>query len=361
MSSDSTSGKTDAARVDDPVEHSSSFLGAVLGAVAGLVLGAAIVAFTVLTGGAGLVLVGAIGLACFSTVWASHAGGYFGGFFKHKAPGIEKGAKTVFIGHEKLPAARVKDPVKCHSGQVIVDGVEHIVIEGELATRVGAKTRCAGKIKEGEHTVHYCGPLVQVMPTRVGGETAPWFWYTREVVDWAGTVLSIVASGGWSAVSKLEKILTVSDVLERGIYYASTIAEQTGHHKVSAFIDHVTHHWAYKAVTLTKGAAGIGHSTRHLYKHQTGGHGAPGAHTPHAATPQTPPFVPPKTTALVKYVPPQTTAVTKYVPPQTTAMTKYVPPQTTAVTRYVPPQTTAMTVYVPPQPGVSWYVPPGGP
>src|SRR5262245_33724928 len=114
----------EAARLNDPVEHTFSFAGAIIGALAGLVVGAAIVfatvaavTATVATGGAALLIIGAVGTALSVTAFGSSLGETLGKFIPNSCDGVMDGARTVFIGSPHLNAARANDPVKCHSGQ----------------------------------------------------------------------------------------------------------------------------------------------------------------------------------------------------------------------------------------------------
>lgn len=252
-----------AARIDDTIEHTGAFAGAIWGALAGIAVGIGIALLFAVTGPLALFIL--IGTAA---VFGSGIGEFLGKkLSKHDAGDIAEGSLTVFVGAPDRNAARVKDKVKCHDGQFIVSGTRTIEIEGRKAARVTEETRCDGKIKTGEPTVKYGGPSVQVYPKRFSGELAPWFWLTREAVDWATTLLSWRAlwKGGWKAMSLIGKIIDgagiVTTVVDKGLSYTSMIANAAGNYELAKWIgDNITDTWWYKGVTSTVGLAGLGKS-----------------------------------------------------------------------------------------------------
>jgi uncharacterized Zn-binding protein involved in type VI secretion len=228
--------KEAARQLVDPIEHSSAFWGALAGAVVGLVIGVAIVAATIATGGGALVLIGSLlvaaGTVASMTTLGKDIGALIGGLsiFNYNAGDIELGSPNVTVGGRDLHAARVKDPVKCHSGKKIATGCATISINQEPAARVDEKTECSGTIKEGCKTVKYGGPSVEVL--KVEDEPTPaWFKWTMEVLDWIGFIggiTSIIKNAGKFALRSLLKPQTWSqfreaamfayDVVDKGVF-----------------------------------------------------------------------------------------------------------------------------------------------
>ncbi|HSN98616.1 MAG TPA: PAAR domain-containing protein, partial [Candidatus Nanopelagicales bacterium] len=194
---------------EDPIEHSASFLGAVIGAVVGLAIGIAIVAGTVATGGGLLVLLGSLALAAGTAAAFSglgkDIGKLIGSFIPMNAGDIKQGSPDVTVGSRTLQAARVEDPVKCHEGQRIAEGCVTIYINNKPAARVEQKTECNGKIKEGCPTVKYGGPTGQFLAIKDPDDPA-WFFWATEILDWisfAGGVTTLFRKGGMRIVRLL--------------------------------------------------------------------------------------------------------------------------------------------------------------
>ncbi|NUQ77243.1 MAG: PAAR domain-containing protein, partial [Polyangiaceae bacterium] len=248
----------EAARLYDPVKHSLSFAGAILGALAGIVLGALLVAATILTGGGIWLIIGAVGLALSGTAFLSGLGEWLFSFIPNSCDGVKDGARSVRIGDRRLKAARAGDPLYCHDGQKIAFGNERIFIEGKNASRKEDETQCAGKIEKGCPTVFYGGVSIQILEKRVGGELPPWFWYGREVVDWAGTILGFLGPRGliMAGFTLFDKLSTATFVVDKALTYTATIAEQMGNFELASNISAVTNHPAYRVATLGMGATG---------------------------------------------------------------------------------------------------------
>ncbi len=251
-----------AARIDDPIEHTGAMLGAVLGAIAGIIVGVAIVVAFAMTGPVGIFMMVAGAAVLFSGI-----GEFLGKkFYKHEAGDIAEGSSTVFVEGPTRKAARTFDKLKCHTGEYIVSGTLTIEIEGRKAARVTEETRCDGKIKKGAETVKYGGPSVQVAPKRATGEIAPWFYWTREVLDWA----TILYGGkglitGWSKMSKLTRLLEVGALaytgLDKTLGYAGMYFNATGNYAAAKWIgDNITDTWAYKSVGAAFGLRGLKNS-----------------------------------------------------------------------------------------------------
>ncbi len=259
-----------AARVGDPIEHTSALMGALTGIAVGLVVGAAIAA-TVLTGGVGaLAIMGAISIMCTGVAAGFSIGKLLGSIGKSKSGVIGEGAKTVFIGEGLPPAARALDKLACgdppstkfgwsllgavllgpigavagymygvsssaHGGAQIATGSETVYIEQRNAARVGDQTSCSGKIIEGSKTVGIGGPTVALIDPKDWSPEVPlWLENTVYYVDKVGVVLGFVSglgsmrtllATGWKNASwtlRLDAVLPVGDVALLGAEELST-------------------------------------------------------------------------------------------------------------------------------------------
>jgi uncharacterized Zn-binding protein involved in type VI secretion len=210
-----------AARVGDPIEHSNIEGGGWTGLIVGIAIGAAIVGAAVLCAPAvGAVLVGgaivgataagasatavALGVAAGAStiIGAGLAGEGVGerlGKKSHHAAGdIIDGASTVFTGEGMPKAARITDPLKCHSGKRISQGSESVFIENHNASRKGDGTECGGKILDGCATVLIGGnPVGDMGAESVSGLLKG----TKTTLDVTNTALGFVTARGWVAMS----------------------------------------------------------------------------------------------------------------------------------------------------------------
>lgn len=91
---------------------------------------------------------------------------------------ITTGLSSVLIGSERWSAARITSEVDCHS-ETIISGVKNIFIGDQLATRVGEKTRCDGRVGTGCDTVLFGGESVEMGSVRVEGELNSAFYWVR--------------------------------------------------------------------------------------------------------------------------------------------------------------------------------------
>ena len=149
-----------AARLGDPIAHSSAMMGFLVGALVGAVVGIAIVAATVATGGAALAVVAAVGGAVAATGGGALAGMSIGQEYTTVTGAISTGAFTVFINNK--PAARATsapgtlDVAACsdhQSPQFLAEGSRTVFIEMGAASRKGDRTVCDAKISEGSPDV----------------------------------------------------------------------------------------------------------------------------------------------------------------------------------------------------------------
>ena len=185
-------GEKPAARVGDPIAHSSSLFGALAGLVTGALIGIAIVA----TGGLGAIAVGA---AIAVTGGAGLAGEYIGESIPGSPTGaIATGSMNVLINSRPASCVVIgKAPCADEYGapEPEATGAATVLINGMPAGRVGEKMQCSAKIIEGSNNVAIGGPSVQVL--ELEPETPAWLNTTMQVMAWGG---AFVATGGaWAA------------------------------------------------------------------------------------------------------------------------------------------------------------------
>jgi uncharacterized Zn-binding protein involved in type VI secretion len=196
-----------AARVGDPVEHSHRFSFGMIGAIAGVALGVALVVLTApislpaiaaagVIGGT-LMVAGAAGTVITSTLVVEGVGETIGSHVAAPNAGdILDGAHSVFTGPGQPKAARMSDPVKCHSGESIAEGSDTVFIENWNASRKGDATTCAGKIQDGCASVLIGGNPIGRAGTANRSELPVWFQDTKWGLDWANTILGFVDGKG---------------------------------------------------------------------------------------------------------------------------------------------------------------------
>jgi len=196
----------EAARIEDPIEHSKGWLAGALGALAGLVVGVLLVAAIIFFAPAAAAIIGAIGLISLGLGMVSLGKELGDRFFKKKFEAerkvvgdIGQGSPDTTIGSRELFAARVTDKVKCHRGKVVATGVKEITINKLPASRKDEKTQCLGKILKGCPTVLYGGESSE-FPALVkldNDEAVPdWLFFTYEALDIANLVLSVISLRG---------------------------------------------------------------------------------------------------------------------------------------------------------------------
>lgn len=148
-----------AARVDDPIEHSSALGGLLAGLAIGA--GAVLVGIAVVgTGGLGAVALAAMVGAGAAT--GAGIGQLIGSlsFACHDAGKILTGSPNVHVNGKEAARAHV-DTAHCdqHSSapQILAQGSDTVHINGMPAARVGDRTVCDGKISAGSANVHIGG------------------------------------------------------------------------------------------------------------------------------------------------------------------------------------------------------------
>ncbi len=179
-----------AARVGDPIEHTSALEGLLLG----LAVGAAAVVVGLAAGVTILATGGLAAVAAVGAVMALSAG--FGeligslSWCTNKAGEIFKGSGNVYTNGK--PAARAHfDTATCekHASvpQVIAQGSRTVHINGQPAARVGDRTVCDGKISAGSGNVNIGGPTEQT--DDINPEVEPWLHWLVGGIGFASAVI----------------------------------------------------------------------------------------------------------------------------------------------------------------------------
>ena len=179
-----------AARVGDPIEHTSALEGLLLGIAAGaaaVVVGLAAGVTILATGGlAAVAVVGAV------VALSAGVGELIGSlsYCTNKAGQIFKGSGNVFTNGK--PAARAHlDTATCdkHGSvpQVIAQGSRTVHINGQPTARVGDRTVCDGKISAGSGNVNIGGPTVET--DDINPEVEPWLHWLVGGIGFASAVI----------------------------------------------------------------------------------------------------------------------------------------------------------------------------
>lgn len=164
-----------AARVGDPIEHTSALEGLLLGIAVGAaaVVGALAAGVTIIATG-GLAAVAVVGAVVALSAGVGELIGSLS-YCTNKAGQIFKGSGNVFTNGK--PAARAHlDTATCdkHGSvpQVIAQGSRTVLINGQPAARVGDRTICDGKISAGSGNVNIGGPTEET--DDINPEVEPW-------------------------------------------------------------------------------------------------------------------------------------------------------------------------------------------
>jgi uncharacterized Zn-binding protein involved in type VI secretion len=192
-----------AARLDDPIAHTSALEGLIGGAIAGAVIGAGLVI------GAALII-GTGGLAAPVLIGAALAGGAMGAwigefvgslsFFDKNAGKIASGSPNVFVNFKPLARA-LADTGECskHGSKLpqIVTGSSNVFINGFRAARVDDKLICGSFIVAGSPDVFIGGGEVTLKTVE---EEVP--WWVHGIVMVSGGVGALLL-GGWAVIPGL--------------------------------------------------------------------------------------------------------------------------------------------------------------
>jgi uncharacterized Zn-binding protein involved in type VI secretion len=201
----------EAARIDDPVEHTAALAALLAGAVGGALIGAAIV----LTGGAAAPAIAAVAVAaCAGASMGGGIGEVLGSLASFETGPISTPcADGVYLNRRKAarsagPGGSTGDFVDCsgqpfipgssHPGSMIGEGSATVFIEGLPAARIGDRAVCGSKIAKGSANVFIGGG--QQVYAEIESEVP---WYAE-----AGT-LALGLVGGVGAIALAGKGLKV--------------------------------------------------------------------------------------------------------------------------------------------------------
>jgi len=185
----------EAARVTDPVEHTSALTGFLIGAALGIALIAA-VAFATFTCGFGVALLAGLAAGIGASAILS-AGEAIGKLFTSTTGAVTTGSSNVFI-NGKPAAFATASAVTCdkHSPTPLVaQGSSGVFINGKPAARRNDKITCGAAISDGSHNTFIYGGTQTYLP--VDDEVPPWL---RTAVDWAFALAGLV--GGLAGLVK---------------------------------------------------------------------------------------------------------------------------------------------------------------
>ena len=191
----------EAARLGDPIAHTSALAGFLAGAVIGIAL-IATVAFATFTCGFGVALLAglAAGIGASAILGLGEA---IGRMFSSPSGAINTGSPNVFI-NGKPAAFATASTVSCSKDNpthVIADGSGNVFYNRLPAARKGDATTCDAKIDAGSENTFVGGGTVRYLP--VQGEVPDWL---RTAVDWGFALAGLVgglagmlkAAGGFS-------------------------------------------------------------------------------------------------------------------------------------------------------------------
>ena len=189
-----------AARYDDQIAHSRSFLGAMIGLAAGLAVGAVLVAAAVVFAPATLAVAAvavAVGGGLAATGSAVKKGAELGA--KHTGPPCGKLETTacMVLTNDKISAHASLSLAACtkESAPVpIAEGSGSVFINGEGAAREGDKISCGAKI------ISKCSPDVLIgggtaQYEDIDGEVPAWLLKGADIAIYAGLAIAIVGAG----------------------------------------------------------------------------------------------------------------------------------------------------------------------
>ncbi|WP_187619883.1 RHS repeat-associated core domain-containing protein [Paraburkholderia sp. UCT2] len=169
----------EAARLHDPIAHSSALAGFLVGALIGIAIIAA-VAFATSTCGFGAALVAGL-VAGFAAQGVLALGEAIGRSIKSTAGKISSGSPSVFINGEA--AARVEfSAVACEKHapiKRIAEGSSNVFINGKAAARKDDRTECDATIGDGSGNVF------------IGGGRVAYLKIDPEIPDWLRTTVQV--------------------------------------------------------------------------------------------------------------------------------------------------------------------------
>ncbi|MDF0607135.1 DUF6531 domain-containing protein, partial [Neisseriaceae bacterium TC5R-5] len=185
----------EAARLHDPIEHSSALAGFLIGAVIGIALIiAAAVCF--LPPGIGCFVAGLV--AGLAAPMIATAGEAIGRMFTSTAGMIDSGSPDVFI-NSRAAAHVEKSAVLCDKHAPVkrmAEGSSNTFINSQAAVRKDDRTECDAKVGGGSDNVFIGGGRVAYLP--IEPEIPEW---VRTAVDWAFAAAGLV--GGLAGMARM--------------------------------------------------------------------------------------------------------------------------------------------------------------
>ncbi|MBY4694727.1 DUF6531 domain-containing protein [Burkholderia latens] len=181
----------EAARVTDPIEHTSALTGFLVGAVLGIALIAA-VAFATFTCGFGVALLAGMAAGIGAQVLLS-LGEAVGRMFSSPSGNIVTGSSDVYVNGKPAAYATLSG-VACTKHNpipLVAQGSTNIFINGRPAARKDDKTTCGATIGDGSHDTFFHGGTQTYLP--VADEVPPWL---RTATDWAFALAGLVGGLG---------------------------------------------------------------------------------------------------------------------------------------------------------------------
>ncbi|KVZ35560.1 RHS repeat-associated core domain-containing protein [Burkholderia ubonensis] len=185
----------EAARVTDPIEHTSALAGFLIGAVIGVALIAA-VAFATFTCGFGVALLAGL-VAGVGAGAILSLGEAIGKMFSSPSGAIVTGSANVFINGKPAAYATLSGTAcdKHNPVPLVAQGSTNVFINGRPAARKDDKITCGAAIGDGSHDTFIHGGTETYLP--VDDEVPPWL---RTTVDWAFALAGLV--GGLAGLVK---------------------------------------------------------------------------------------------------------------------------------------------------------------
>ncbi|WP_213233197.1 polymorphic toxin type 47 domain-containing protein [Caballeronia sp. NK8] len=196
----------EAARIHDPIAHSSALAGFLVGALIGIAIIAAVAFLTVATGGCGTAFFIAALVAGFAADSLANSvlslGESIGRSIKSKAGMIAAGSSNVFVNDRE--AARVEfSTVACEKHppvKRIAEGSSNVFINDKAAARRDDRTECDATIDGGSDNVYIGGGRQQYL--KIDPEIPDWL---RTTVQVAFVVAGLV--GGLAGAARQAEVL----------------------------------------------------------------------------------------------------------------------------------------------------------